>query len=116
MADYRPSSPFTCAMFVFKPTYINHNGVRVPEYPNNGFKIYGTFKTYGGTEQNIDGIFSVIDTAEIETWFRPDITSDCVITLSPDSNVKYRIIGDPENINRRNQFLKFRVQRDKGGA
>lgn len=117
MAEYRPSLPFTVPLIVLKPTYSKSGGVRAKVYPEvkDGFKIYGTFKTYGGTESTVNGVYSIIDTADVETWYRPDITSDCMIVLA-ETGAKYEILGDPENINRRNMFLKFKVQRDKGGA
>lgn len=84
----------------------------------DGFQIFGTFKTYGGTrseQKTVDGLMSIEDTAYIETWFRPDITSDCVVALA-DTGALYEILNEPENIDRRNQFLKFIVRRVKGGA
>lgn len=115
-ASFRPSLPFSVPLLLLLPTITKSNGVRVKTYDNaNGILIFGTFKTYGGTDQTIDGVYSVVDTAEIVTWYRPDITSDCVIALA-DSGERYEILGQPENIDRRNQFLKLKVQRVKGGA
>ena len=104
-------------MIVLKPTITKVAGVRSKVIPElkDGFTIYGTFKTYGGTERTVDGLFTIEDTADVETWYRPDITSDCIIALA-DTGAQYQIIDEPENINRRNQFLKFKVQRVKGGA
>lgn len=120
MAEYKPSLPFTVPMIVYTPSYEKTGGVRSKVYPDSGFLIFGTFKTFGGTESTVNGVYSIIDTAEIETWFRPDITSDCMIELAETSNTespaRYEILGDVENINRRNQYLKFRVRRFKGGA
>ena len=115
-ASFRPSLPFSVPLLLLLPTITKSNGVRVKNYDNaNGILIFGTFKTYGGTDQTIDGVYSVVDTAEIVTWYRPDITRDCVIALA-DSGERYEILGQPENIDRRNQFLKLKVQRVKGGA
>lgn len=115
-ASFRPSLPFSVPLLLLLPTITKSNGVRVKTYDKaNGILIFGTFKTYGGTDQTIDGVYSVVDTAEIVTWYRPDITSDCVIALA-DSGERYEILGQPENIDRRNQFLKLKVQRVKGGA
>ena len=115
--EYRPALPFSTPLILLKPTYQTIQGVRTKVLPDveDGILIYGSFKTYGGTDQTIDGVYSVVDTAEIVTWYRPDITSDCVIALA-DSGERYEILGQPENIDRRNQFLKLKVQRVKGGA
>ena len=117
MANYRPNLPFSTPLVLLKPTYTQVNGVKTKVLPEitDGVMIYGTFKTYGGTEKIIDGIYSMTDTAVVETWYRPDITSDCIIALA-DTGAKFEILNEPENIERRNQFLKFKVQRVKGGA
>ena len=115
MAQYRPALPFTTPLILKIPTYQKSGGVRTKVIPAEGETIFGTFRTYGGTERNVDGLYSIVDTAEVETWFRPDITSDCIIELA-DTGAQYEILNEPENIFRRNQFLKFKVQRIKGGA
>lgn len=93
-----------------------YNGVRTkPTFTDAEGIVYANFKTYGGTETKVDGIFEVIETAQIVCWFRPDIKSDCRVKRATDGAV-YEIIGDPENIEERNQFLKFKVRRIKGGV
>ena len=115
-AQYRPNLPFSVPLLLLKPSKSNVVGVHKKTYDiNNGILIYGTFKTFGGTEKTVDGLLSIEDTADVETWYRPDIKSDCAIALA-DTGVIYQIINEPENINCRNQFLKFKVQRVKGGA
>ncbi len=117
MTAFKPSAPFTAAMKLLQPTYSKVKGVETKEFPapENGLLFYGNFKTYGGTEQTVNGVYSIIDTAEVETWFRPDIKSDCRVYV-PDNNGIYEVMSEPENINLRNQFLKFKVRRVKGGA
>lgn len=110
------------------PTYKNISGVANKVYPtikealadldekgNSINLFFGSFKTYGGTEKNVNGIYSIEDTANIETWYRPDIRSNCRIAVA-NTEAIYDILGEPENINMRNQFLKFKVKRVKGGA
>jgi hypothetical protein len=114
--NFRPALPFSVPLLLLLPTITKSNGVPVKSFDDaNGILIYGTFKTYGGTDQTVNGLYSVVDTAEIVTWYRPDITSNCVIALA-DTGARYEIMGEPENIDRRNQFLKLKVQRVKGGA
>jgi hypothetical protein len=72
-------------------------------------------KSYGGTETTINGVLSVEDTAQIVCWYRPDIRSECRLVRLTDGAV-YEVIGEPENIEMRNQFLKFKVRRVAGGA
>ena len=117
MATYRPALPFSTPMVLLIPTYTKSGGVHTKVIPaiENGITIFGTFKTYGGTERIVDGVYSIVDTAEVETWYRPDITSDCIIALA-NTGAMYEIMNEPENIYQRNQFLKFKVRRYKGGA
>lgn len=117
MAEYRPQSPFSTPLILLIPTYKILKGVTVKTFPDvaDGLIFFASFKTYGGTEMTSNDVYSVIDTANIETWYRPDIKSDCMVVRINDG-AKYEIIGEPENINMRNQFLKFKVRRIKGGA
>ena len=115
---YKPQIPFSVPMVVLIPTYTTIKGVRKKTYPSvaDGILIYGTFKTYGGSEMNVNGVYSIEDTANIETWYTPKITSDCRIALANNPTAVYEIKGEPENIEMRNQFLVFKVSRVKGGA
>lgn len=99
------------------PSHNTVKGVLVKAYPkpNDGILFYGSFKTYGGTETTTNGIYAVHDTASIETWYRPDIKADCRIFI-PSTGEIYEVIGKPENINMRNQHMKFKVKCVQGGA
>ena len=115
MAEYKPSFPFSTAIELLAPTYTSKKGVQVKTFPDSGTRLNCSFKTYGGDEKNVNGVYTIIDTASIETWYRPDITSECRIKLLPTGQV-YEILGKPENIEMRNQFLKFKVRAVEGGA
>lgn len=115
MADYKPSFPFSVPIELLIPTSTKIKGVSVKTFPDSGIRLNCSFKTYGGTESTVNGVVTVIDTAIVETWFRPDIKSDCRIKNLQSGQV-YEIIGKPENINMRNQFVKFKVKAVEGGA
>lgn len=121
MAEFRPSLPFSTALIVLKPTFEVVMGVPrkvLPDLKKDGILIFASFKTYGGTrseEKTVDGLMSIEDTAYVQTWYRPDITSDCLIVVA-QTGATYEIINEPENINNRNQFLKFMVRRVIGGV
>ena len=87
-------------------------GVYRATYEDKG-TIFCNWKTYGGTEQTVDGVYSVMDTAIVTTWYRPDITSKCRVKLG---EAVYEIINEPENIEQQNRVLQFKVRRVKGGA
>ena len=90
------------------------NGVKVKRY-RDGDRIFCSAKSYGGTEKVINDKYVILDTLEIETWYRPDITGKDGLRLLDDGS-EWEIINSPENINRANQFLKFKLQRMTGGA
>lgn len=121
MARYRTrfklAAPLTTPMMLLIPTYSKEYAVDVKTYPgiNDGIPINGSFRTFGGTERDVNGIYSVENTATIETWYRPDIKSNCRIGL-PQTGEIYEILGEPENIEMRNQYLRFKVMQVKGGA
>lgn len=117
MARFRPQNAFDTPLTLLIPTSTTVLGVAKKTYtaPLVDPVFYGSFKTYGGTEKEVNGLISVEDTATVETWYRPDITSGCRISIA-GTNAVYDILGEPENIEQRNQFLKFKVTRVKGGA
>ena len=89
------------------------NGVTRHTYPADGDVIYVNWKTYGGTEQNVNGLYAVLDTADITTRYRPDIAINCRL-LREDGKV-YEIITEPENCDMNNRYMEFKVERVKGG-
>ena len=111
--SYRPTEPFSTAVQLFNPTYETVKGVTVKKYPEQGELIWCSFKTYGGTETTVNDQLSVVDTANVETWYRPDITSASQLRLGAKV---YEVMGEPEDIEQRHQFLKFKVRGVKGGA
>lgn len=91
------------------------NGVTVKTYDPDGVTRFCNFSTYGGTEQVVNGVLTVEDTAQMVTWYEPDITSADRIRLL-ETGTDYEIIGEPENIELRKQEMQFKVRRVKGGA
>jgi len=77
--------------------------------------LYCNFKTYGGNESVVNGKLVIDNTATVVTWFRPDIKASCRIVLLSDGSL-WDIISDPENIEQRNQMLRFKVRKVTGGA
>lgn len=117
MAQFKLSGPLSVPLMLLIPTYVEKLGVTTKTYPAlaDGVPINGTFKTYGGTERNSNGLYSIENTAIVETWYRPDIKSDCRIGVLQTGEI-YDILGEPENINMRNQYIRMKVTQVKGGA
>jgi head-tail adaptor len=115
MAGYKPAAPFRTAMRLLNPSQVNIKGVNKQVYPDpeHGATIYGTFRTFGGTETVINGMLTVTGTGYIDTWYRSDIRSDSRFYIVQTGET-YEVLGRPENINMQNQYMKVRV-REIGG-
>lgn len=115
---YKPATPFSVAMKLLQPTTANVRGARVNSYPDPKDVpgvIFGSFRTFGGTERMYNDVYSVEDTATIDTWYNPYITADCRVYVCQTGKT-YEIIGTPENIELRNQYCTFKVRAIGGGA
>lgn len=95
------------------PIYSEYNGVSKKTYPDHGALIYINFKSRGGTDTVVNGIYSVISTAEIVTWYRDDIRSDCRIKINSDL---YEIKGEPEDVELQHQVMILKVEKVSGGV
>jgi len=115
MKTYKPSFPYSTAIELLIPTYSIKKGVRVKEFPEEGIRLNCSFKTYGGTETTVNDIYSLEDTAQVETWYRPEIKADCRIKVMSSGQI-FEIMNTPENIDMRCQFCKFKVRAVQGGA
>lgn len=115
MANFKPSAPFSVAFRLLIPTTTTVKGVPKKTWPDASEApiINGSFKTYGGTDTTSNDLTVVLDTAVIDTWYRPDITSDCRLMIIENSQI-YEITGAPEDIDMRHQYLRIRAKRTGG--
>jgi hypothetical protein len=107
-------------MLVMVPEITTVKGTPKKTYPKpedvpEDLQIFGSLRTFGGTETTSNDLYVVLDTAVIETWYRPDIKSDCRLYIIPTGDI-YEITGTPENIYMQNQYLKIRAKRVGGVA
>jgi len=111
---WKPSVPFNVPLQVLTTTTTKINGVIVKQR-TAGRVFLASVRSFGGTETERDGTIAVIDTAIVNCWYNPDIASgDGILMLTDDS--EWEILGTPENIEMRNQWLSFKIRRIKGGA
>ena len=115
MRTYKPNFPYSTPIELLIPTTEVRKGVKVKVWPEEGIRLNCSFQTYGGTETTINDVYALEDTANVETWYRPDIKADCRIKVLSTGRV-YDIINTPENIDMRNQFCKFKVRAIRGDA
>ena len=114
---FKPSAPFTVAMKLLVPTTSAVYGVGKKVYttPEKSSQFFGSFRTFGGTENVSNGVLTTINTAVINTWYRPDIKADCQVYIC-DTGQIYDIVSDPEDIDLRHQYLQFKVKKVGGKA
>jgi hypothetical protein len=55
----------------------------------------------------------VFDTATVDTWYNPEITSDCRVYICETGEI-YDVISRPENIGMRHQYMQFKLQKVGG--
>ena len=113
---FKPSSPFDAAMKLLIPTESKVKGVTKKDFPDP-LKVdevfFGSFRTFGGTETLVNNVYTVEDTATINTWFNPAITSDCRIYLC-DTGEQWDVLGRPEDIDMRHQYMQIKVKKVGG--
>lgn len=114
MKDFKPNMPYTTPFFLIKTIKTKRvKGVEMKEREREEKPRFCSFKTFGGTEKVINGTIVLENTATVETWFTPEIKASTAIEID---DVIYEILGTPENINMRNQFIQFKVKAIQGGS
>lgn len=113
MKDYEPNTPFSIPFQLLVPTYQTIKGHSKMIYEPLNEIFFCSFKSFGGTEKVVNDVVVVEDTAVVETWFDPQIKANCHVLID---ECEYEILGTPENINKRNKYLKFKIRAIEGGA
>lgn len=112
---YRPRKKFTTPLLHYeleRKEKIQGSVVKI--YKEQPTSFFGSFATYGGTPIDSNGVLAIEDTAKIETWYNPQITSESRIQLA-QSGETYEVMGEPEDLEERHIFMKMKVKRVKGG-
>lgn len=115
--SYKPKMPFNVAMRLLIPEFVVIKGVRKKVYPEpeDGIPFFGSFRTFGGTESFSNGIYTVFDTAVIDTWYRSDFSADCEVYVCQNGK-KYELASSPEDIDMKHQYMMLKVKAIGGSA
>lgn len=113
MADYKPNTPYNVPFFLMVPEEKKVKGVLKKIFTKIEEPFFCSFRTFGGTERTVNDAIIVENTAVVETWYDPRIKANCVIEVD---GLQYEILGTPENVSMRNQYMLFKVKAVKGGA
>lgn len=111
-SQYRPLVPFNVPAIHFRRETKRVNGVNQEAF-TDGDIFYCAAKSYGGTEKTVNGVYVIEDTWTIDTWYNPAFKKGDKIRFL-DDNTEYEILASPENINRRGQYMRFKVSRIGG--
>lgn len=113
--NYKPTAPFNVAMRLLIPTTTMIKGTAVKTFtePSEAPVFFGSFRTFGGSESTSNDVYTIFNTATIDTWYRPDIKADCRIQICETGEV-YDVIGNPEDISMRHQYLQIKVEKVGG--
>lgn len=115
---YKANAPFDVAMKLLTPTNTIVKGVTKKVFPDPESVdeiFFGSFRTFGGTENFSNEIYTIYNTATIDTWYNPSIKAECKIYIC-ETGEEYQIISEPENIDMRHQFMQFKVEKVGGKA
>ena len=107
---------FNIPAYLLNPKEENIKGVikKIYPEPTKDDVIFISFKSFGGTEVDNNGVFSVENTAVISTWYREDIKNSSRIILC-DDNSTWEILNI-EDIEKRHQWIRIKVKSIVGGA
>ena len=112
MKQYQPSVPFSVPALHLKRSTKKVNGINQEEF-TEGARFFCSAKSYGGTEKVVNDVFVIEDTWQIDTWYNPAFGKGDRIRFL-DDNTEFEILASPENINRRGQYMRFKVVRIGG--
>lgn len=105
--QYQPQAPFSVPAMLLKRSMEKVNGVNQETFTDK-IMFYCAAKSYGGTEKVVNGVVVIEDTWQIDTWYNPDFGKGDRIRFL-DDNTEFEILASPENINRRGQYMRFKV-------
>ena len=106
--------PFDVAMKLYTPTTTMVKGVAKKVW-DEGVVFNGSLRTFGGTENFSNDVYTVFDTATVDTWYDPVFKADCRVEILETGEI-YDIISRPEDIGMRHQFCQFKMQKAGGKA
>ena len=116
--QYQPQVPFTVPAMHLKRKTKKVNGVNQESFTEGGM-FYCSAKSYGGTEKTVNGVYVIEDTWTIDTWFNPAFEKGDKIRFLDEVGddgkyPEFEVLASPENINRRGQYMRFKVSRIGG--
>lgn len=111
--SYQPQAPFNVPFKVLSATLTKVNGVNTKSFVEGDEIYFCSAKAYVGNNKNINDLNAEEDTLTIDTYYIPSLKKNDHIKLLDDES-EWELPLHPENINRRNQYSRFKVVRIRG--
>lgn len=117
--EYQPNLPFDVPALHLKRSLEKVNGTNQETFTEAEEPFFCSAKSYGGTEKQVNGVTVIEDTWWIDAYYNPAFgKGDRIRFLDEvDDNGKFpefEVLASPENINRRGQYMRFKVVRIGG--
>ena len=111
--EYTPNLPFDVPALHLKRSMKKVNGVNQETFTAADEPFFCSAKSYGGTEKQVNGVTVIEDTWWVDAYFDPAFGKGDRIRFLDDES-EYEVLASPENINRRGQYMRFKVSRIGG--
>lgn len=106
--QYQPKVPFNVPAMHLKRSVKKINGVNQESFTETSM-FYCSAKSYGGTEKIVNGVVVIEDTWTVDAWYNPAFGKGDKIRFL-DDNSECEILASPENIDRKGQYMRFKVR------
>lgn len=106
--QYEANLPFDIPALHLKRHLEKVNGINQEVFTEAQETFNCSAKSYGGTEKQVNGVTVIEDTWIVDTYFNPEFKKGDKIRFL-DDGTEYEILASPENINRRGQYMRFKV-------
>ncbi len=111
--QYQPQVPFNVPFKVLSSEMNKVNGVNTLTY-SEGIEVYFcNAKAWVGVNKNINDLSVEEDSLTVDCYYIPTLKKNDRIKLL-DDNSEWEVVLTPENINRRNQYSRFKAVRVHG--
>ena len=111
--SYTPQAPFNVPFKILSLTKTFVKGVNKQTYVESEDIYMCSAKAWVGSTKTINNVVTEEDTLTVDTWFIPTLKKNDRIILLDDNSI-WELMTAPENINRRNQYMRFKVVRYYG--
>ena len=106
--QYEANLPFDIPALHLKRSLEKVNGTNQEIFTEAQEPFFCSAKSYGGTEKQVNGVTVIEDTWIVDTFYNPDFGKGDKIRFL-DDGTEFKILASPENINRRGQYMRFKV-------